>query len=190
MDLQDIKRGLEDLSIGIRKDKALRVIQKAFNVGEISGDLLVKAKYIRRTGTKGNYKYIYDEGSGRNGGKKVAVKKKKVSKKESVKNMNTQELAKYLGLETTYRTTQSSTYHEIKDTQIRVSDHEPNLIRLNTDEKENIILMFTENSGISESKMSKLEDKLFEIGFENVYVDKFDSEQPEVTKKLFNRNIV
>ncbi len=79
MNLTDIKKGLEDLSSYIRKDRALSIIQKAVNSDEIPEDILIKAKYIRRTGTKGNYKYIYEEGSGRNGGKKVGTKKKKIS---------------------------------------------------------------------------------------------------------------
>ena len=98
MELTDIREGLDDLLIGIRKDKALRIVEKAIDLGEVSGDLLVKAKYIRRIGTKGNYKYIYDEGSGRNGGKKVVVKKEKnnkvVGKERKFKQVIPKELKK------------------------------------------------------------------------------------------------
>ena len=51
MDLQDIKKGLDSLK---------------FN----NNDVIRKAKYIRREGTKGNYKYIYNEDQGSKGSSK------------------------------------------------------------------------------------------------------------------------
>jgi len=44
MDLTDIRKGLEDLLVGIRRGRALRVIQKAFDNGEINEDLLEKSR--------------------------------------------------------------------------------------------------------------------------------------------------
>jgi len=42
--------------------ESFNVIQKAFDEGKISEEIFEKAtKYIKRTGSKGNYKYIYEE---------------------------------------------------------------------------------------------------------------------------------
>lgn len=67
MKINDIKKDLEDLSLELKIEKSLNVINKAFEDGIISEDLLEKAKYIKRTGSKGNYKYIYAEGKGSRG---------------------------------------------------------------------------------------------------------------------------
>jgi len=60
--LDSIKRKLDILAKSVMSEDE---IQKAFTDDEL--DFIQKAKYIRREGTKGNYKYIYDEPKGGDG---------------------------------------------------------------------------------------------------------------------------
>lgn len=101
-----------------------------------------------------------------------------------------QDLADFLGFEDTYRKTQSSVYYNVKDTQIRISDHAPNLSRLDPEENKNIVLLFTEKANISDRVLDGLEDKLSERGFENILVDKFTVKFADATKRLLKRNVI
>ncbi|MCP4650298.1 MAG: hypothetical protein GY853_09515 [PVC group bacterium] len=109
--------------------------------------------------------------------------------KSNIENMSAQGLVEYLGLDKTYRQTQSSVYYDIKNTQVRISDHAPSLWRLDPEEKENIVLLFTENADISDRVLDNLEEELLEKGFKNAFVDQFVPEYAEATLKLLKRNI-
>lgn len=77
-DIKNIARAKENGQISNELlPKIKEKIRKAFGID------IEKAKYIRREGTKGNYKYIYsEEGSGGKGGKKVENKEEGNKKKD------------------------------------------------------------------------------------------------------------
>jgi preprotein translocase subunit YajC len=77
---------LETLKSRNQIEKSLNKVADAVNNGDLDPDILCKAKYIRREGSPGHYKYIYAEDQG-SGGAKGKQQEKEVNKKTSESNL-------------------------------------------------------------------------------------------------------
>jgi hypothetical protein len=69
---------LTSISTGINWENKLSSLKKALKIRtkNMSEGEMLKAKYLRREGTKGNYKYVYKEKKGRTSGSKETESKK------------------------------------------------------------------------------------------------------------------